>query len=69
MPDGKIRALCAQIALEIDPAKADALIANLRRLLNGEDVPVNRTTDEKLTALDFIPQRLLGRNADTKHNR
>jgi hypothetical protein len=41
MSDGKVRALCAQIALEINPEKADALIAQLKRLLNGENVDVN----------------------------
>jgi hypothetical protein len=56
MPDGKVRALCAQIALEINPEKADALIARLKRLLNGENVEVNSTATEKLTVIDFATQ-------------
>jgi len=47
MPDGKIRALCAQIALELDWGKADALVVQLKRLLNGEPVVVeDRIPDE-----------------------
>jgi hypothetical protein len=44
VPDGKVRALCAQVALELDPAKTDALIAKLKRLLNGEHVVVDIKT-------------------------
>jgi hypothetical protein len=53
MSDGKVRALCAQIALEINPEKADALIAQLKRLLNGENVDVNSAVTEELTVIDF----------------
>ena len=53
MSDGKVRALCAQIALEINPEKADALIAQLKRLLNGENVDVNIAVTEELTVIDF----------------
>jgi len=31
--DPRIRALCAQIALELDPNKVDALVFELRRIL------------------------------------
>lgn len=40
MPNGKVRALCAQIALELDPQQADSLIAQLKRLLKGESVTI-----------------------------
>ncbi len=47
MPDGKIRALCAQIALELDRGKADALVLQLKRLLNGEPVVVEDRIPEE----------------------
>ena len=47
MPDGKIRALCAQITLELDRARADALITQLKRLLNGEPVVVEDRIPEE----------------------
>ena len=33
MIDGRIRSLCAQVALETDPQEAERLIADLTRLL------------------------------------
>jgi hypothetical protein len=48
MPEGKIRALCAKIALEINPDKADALIAELKRLLNGDYPTAPTKVTEKL---------------------
>ena len=33
MRDPRIRALCAQIALELDPKRVDALISELKRIL------------------------------------
>ncbi len=47
MPDGKIRALCAQITLELDRGRADALILQLKRLLNGEPVVVEDRIPEE----------------------
>jgi hypothetical protein len=57
MPHNKVRALCAQIALEIDPAKAAALIDELTQVLLGD----------YLKLLDKSPQELQlkpGRKAD-----
>jgi hypothetical protein len=57
MPDGKIRALCAQIALELDPDKADTLIALLRRLLNTEYSAVTSTLNQNRQPNDSSPDQ------------
>ncbi|HEV2731674.1 MAG TPA: hypothetical protein VGV15_16710 [Terriglobales bacterium] len=46
---GKVRSLCAQIAIEIDPNKVDALIAELAQLLVGEykAEQIQRDTEKK----------------------
>jgi hypothetical protein len=47
MSKDKIRALCARIALELDPAKNDVLIAQLKRLLDGEEIILLSQTQEE----------------------
>jgi hypothetical protein len=41
MADGQVRALCAQITLETNPGKCDALIAELTALLMRTTVPAS----------------------------
>ena len=53
MPDGKVRALCAQIALELDPQQADSLLAKLKRLLDGKSVAMpSLEIEDKLADTD-----------------
>jgi hypothetical protein len=40
-----VRALCAQIALELDPLKAEGLVIRLKRALNGDYETVKATPE------------------------
>jgi ribosomal protein L12E/L44/L45/RPP1/RPP2 len=46
MPDGRIRALCAKIALELDPIRAEALIKELKGLIFAEYLDQSATATE-----------------------
>jgi len=48
MPNGKVRALCAQIAIELNPTKADTLIAELTRILVGEYAEMKARVEQEL---------------------
>jgi hypothetical protein len=43
---GKVRSLCAQITIEMDPNKVDALIAELAQLLVGEYMNLRAKAEE-----------------------
>ena len=54
MRDPRIRALCAQIALELDPKKVDALVSELKRILasasESAPIPIDKpASDQKST--------------------
>lgn len=54
MRDPRIRALCAQIALELDPRKVDALISELKRILtlpsDSTPIPIDKpNSDQEFT--------------------
>jgi hypothetical protein len=55
--DSKIRALCAQIALEYDTEKLDRLVGQLKRLFRGEDITVNLPSEEEPSILSMIEQK------------
>ena len=48
MPNGKVRALCAQIAIELNPTKADTLIAELTRILVSEHAETKARIEQEL---------------------
>jgi hypothetical protein len=52
--DNRIRAVCAQIALEHDPDKVNRLIVQLKRLFRGEDVAINLPTEEEPSILSML---------------
>ena len=51
MRDPRIRALCAQIALELDQKKVDALVAELKRILTLSSefspIPIDKPDSEQ----------------------
>lgn len=61
MPHNKARALCAQIALEIDPSKAAALIDELTQVLLGDYLKLLDKTQQEL-------QLKPGRKADASQS-
>jgi hypothetical protein len=58
--DPRIRALCAQIALELDPKKVDALISDLKRILtlpaDSTPIPIDQPAADQSSADEPLDQ-------------
>jgi len=48
MGDGKVRTLCAQIAVELDPRKSAALIEELTETILHEYLKITEASDQQL---------------------
>lgn len=61
--DPRIRALCAQIALELDPKKVDALISDLKRILtlpaDSTPIPIDQPTADQSSADEPLDQGIV----------